>query len=260
MASRTGSDAERRTREVVVQLILERGPMTVAELAEHIGISTAAVRRHLDTLAAEGRVISREQRSQGSPGRGRPAREFALTEAARESFPQAYDDLAASALRFMAEHGGPEAVQAFVENRAKALEERVRIRLDGATTQEEKIAALAEALSEQGYAASAHRLASGEQLCQHHCPVAHVAAQFPQLCEAETQALSRALGTHVQRLATIARGDGMCTTHVPLTALAPPHRRAADRMHDPQHGQAPSQVLDHEHNRQNATQPGRTPA
>jgi hypothetical protein len=45
--------------------------------------------------------------------------------------------------------------------------------------------------------------------------VAHVAAEFPQLCEAETRAFQRLLGTHVQRLATIARGDAVCTTFVP---------------------------------------------
>ncbi|MEY3214849.1 MAG: hypothetical protein RLZZ82_83, partial [Actinomycetota bacterium] len=45
--------------------------------------------------------------------------------------------------------------------------------------------------------------------------IAHVAAEFPQLCEAETEALSKVLGTHVQRLATIAHGDGVCTTFIP---------------------------------------------
>ena len=59
----------------------------------------------------------------------------------------------------------------------------------------------------------------GEELCQHHCPVAHVAAEFPQLCEAETEAFGRLLGTPVQRLATISRGDGICTTHVTAPSL-----------------------------------------
>ena len=85
-----------------------------------------------------------------------------------------------------------------------------------------RVQALAEALSADGYAASAGPApaiagaagATGEQLCQHHCPVAHVAAEFPQLCEAETEAFGRLLGTPVQRLATIAHGDGICTTHV----------------------------------------------
>jgi len=44
--------------------------------------------------------------------------------------------------------------------------------------------------------------------------------EFPQLCEAETEAFGRLLGTPVRRLATIAHGDGVCTTHVTAPALA----------------------------------------
>ena len=75
--------------------------------------------------------------------------------------------------------------------------------------------ALAVALTAEGYAATASAISGGGQLCQHHCPVAHVAAEFPQLCEAETAVIGRLVGTHVQRLATIAHGDGVCTTHIP---------------------------------------------
>jgi len=88
---------------------------------------------------------------------------------------------------------------------------------------EERTQALAEALTGDGYAATARSAPAspGEQLCQHHCPVAHTAEQFPQLCEAETEVFSRLLGTHVQRLATIAHGDGVCTTFVPQTQATP---------------------------------------
>jgi hypothetical protein len=34
--------------------------------------------------------------------------------------------------------------------------------------------------------------------------------EYPQLCEAETEASGRLPGTLVQRLATIAHGDGIC--------------------------------------------------
>ena len=87
-----------------------------------------------------------------------------------------------------------------------------------AAAPEERTEALAKALSADGYAATARSAPHpqrGEQLCQHHCPVAHAAEQFPQLCEAETEVFSRLLGTHVQRLATIAHGDGVCTTFIP---------------------------------------------
>jgi len=43
--------------------------------------------------------------------------------------------------------------------------------------------------------------------------------EYPQLCEAETEASGRLVGTPVQRLATIAHGDGICTAHVTAPSL-----------------------------------------
>ena len=42
--------------------------------------------------------------------------------------------------------------------------------------------------------------------------------------EAETEAFGRLLGTPVQRLATIAHGDGICTTHVTVVGKVAPRR------------------------------------
>src|SRR5512132_2708196 len=94
-------------------------------------------------------------------------------------------------------------------------EMRYQERMANAALDSSPAQTLAAALSEDGYVASTLPSATGEQLCQHHCPVAHVAERFPQICEVETAAFSRLLGVHVQRLATIAHGDGVCTTHVP---------------------------------------------
>jgi len=211
-----GSARDGRTRDRVVRLLLERGPATALVLGATLGLSPAAVRRHLDALVAEGRVTGREQPPRGQRGRGRPARVFALTDSGRQSFPHTYDDLATAALRQLAELGGPGAVERFAAQRVAVLEERCRTAMDGA--RDDPVAraeALAAALSEEGYAASASAIAGGGQLCQHHCPVAQVAAEFPQLCEAETAVIGRLVGSHVQRLATIAHGDGVCTTHIP---------------------------------------------
>ena len=121
-----------------------------------------------------------------------------------------------AALRWIAQHNGPAAISAFATAQVAALEERCRAAMREAGDDPlARAEALAGALTAEGYAAGASTIASGGQLCQHHCPVAHVAAEFPQLCEAETQVISRLVGTHVQRLATIANGDGVCTTHIP---------------------------------------------
>ena len=214
--------SERGTRARIARLILENGPVTAAALSTRLGLTPAAVRRHLDNLLAGGLIEARTARRVASRGRGRPAKLFAITDAGRSAFEHAYDDLATSALRFLAEVAGPGAVAEFARRQVAELERRYRRVMESAG--EDKVAALAEALSADGYAASATSAPAlaaggGEQLCQHHCPVAHVAAEFPQLCEAETEAFARLLGTPVQRLATIAHGDGICTTHVTAPAL-----------------------------------------
>ena len=208
-------EVDASTRNRVARSILEHGPSTAAALAARLGLTPAAIRRHLDVLLAHGHVEAREQRVYGARGRGRPARVFALTDAGRAVFYTAYDDLAVQALEFLGSEAGPDAVTRFAESRIAAVEERYRRRLAEAGPDVTPAEALADALSDDGYAASTLPSAAGEQLCQHHCPVAHVAERFPQLCEVETRTFSRLLGVHVQRLATIAHGDGVCTTHIP---------------------------------------------
>jgi len=207
------------TRGQVARLILELGPSTAATLGGRLGLTPAAIRRHLDNLLAEGLIETRTARTYGNRGRGRPAKVFVITDAGRSAFEHAYDDLASSALRFLAETAGPDAIAEFARRQVSDLERRYAPAVARGELAS-RVQALAEALSADGYAASAGPAPTighgggGEQLCQHHCPVAHVAAEFPQLCEAETEAFGRLLGTPVRRLATIAHGDGICTTHV----------------------------------------------
>jgi predicted ArsR family transcriptional regulator len=250
-AAEEQTTGERRTRNRVARSILDHGPSTTADLAERLGLTQAAVRRHLDALVAENMVEPRDQRVYGSRGRGRPAKVFVLTGCGRDAFDQGYDQLAADALRWIAEaagggEGGQAAVTAFARARVAAQAERYRAMIDAAAP-EDRAKALARALSADGYAATARSAPpqlraggppgpAGEQLCQHHCPVAHTAEQFPELCEAEAEVFSRLLGTHVQRLATIAHGDGVCTTFIPKAQqhqdhtdpVSPPSDHASD--------------------------------
>jgi predicted ArsR family transcriptional regulator len=144
----------------------------------------------------------------------------------------AYDDLAAQLLEFLTDTAGAQAVRDFAAVRAGRLAARYRSAVDAAGPDPHQRAdALAQALSTDGYAASVRSLddghspdrhehaVAGKQLCQGHCPVQQVATQFPQLCEAETKAFSELLGVHVQRLATLAHGEHVCTTHIPLAKV-----------------------------------------
>jgi predicted ArsR family transcriptional regulator len=239
--------AERGTRDRVSREILQRGPVTASDLAATLGLTPAAVRRHLDGLTAQG-LVTTWTGAEGAPRRrGRPARRFVLTDAGHAAMSTAYDDLAAQLLEFLAETAGAEAVRDFAAVRAGRLAARYRQAVNAAGRDpHERAGALARALSTDGYAASVRSVddghaagpevhpAAGKQLCQGHCPVQQVATQFPQLCEAETKAFSELLGVHVQRLATLAHGEHVCTTHIPLLQInGPPGRSAAPAEHDP---------------------------
>ena len=146
--------AEGPTRGQVARLILELGPSTAATLGGRLGLTPAAIRRHLDNLLAEGLIETRTARTYGNRGRGRPAKVFVITDAGRSAFEHAYDDLATNALRFLAETAGPEAIAEFARRQVSDLERRYApavARGDLAS----RVQALAEALSADGYAASA---------------------------------------------------------------------------------------------------------
>ena len=224
---------DRGTRVRVSREILEHGPVTASDLAATLGLTPAAVRRHLDGLTAQG-LVTTWAGAEGAPRRrGRPARRFVLTDAGHAAMSTAYDDLAAQLLEFLAATAGADAVRNFAVVRAAQLAARYRATVEAAGADpHQRAAALARALSTDGYAASVRSVddrhpaeptagdqTTGKQLCQGHCPVQQVATQFPQLCEAETEAFSELLGVHVQRLATLAHGEHVCTTHIPLSAV-----------------------------------------
>ena len=206
----------------VARALLDVGQATVAELAERLELSGAAVRKHMDDLVEAGMAEASARPSFGPDirrrGRGRPARYYHLTQAGRESFGNAYDDVAVGALRFVAETGGDDAVMEFARRRVSELERRYADLLDVDKPLDVRVEVLADALAAEGYAAVMVPGSNGIQLCQHNCPVAHVAQEFPQFCEAETEAFGRLLGTHVMRLATLAHGDAVCTTHIPTSS------------------------------------------
>jgi predicted ArsR family transcriptional regulator len=213
-------DDDQSTRQRVARSILVEGPSTAAALAARLDLTPAAVRRHLDVLVEEGAVEAREPRRSSHQGRGRPAKLFALTERGRGNFDQQYDDLAVQALRFLADTAGEAGVRDFAQRRAEFIR-RGFVELQQKEPSLSPAEVLARVFTEEGYVAAVRTLpivggpVVGEQLCQQHCPVSHVAHEFPQLCEAETAAIGELLGTHVQRLATIAHGDGVCTTCIP---------------------------------------------
>ena len=235
---RKGDDES--TRAKVLDLIVEKGPISAAQLADILSLTPAAVRRHITSLEQRSEITVHAPAGGGKRGRGRPARHYVATAMARTSFAEGYADLANRALGYLSQVGGTKAVDSFAAARGRDLERRYMPIVEAAGKDpSDRSQALADALTLDGYAATVRDVGDGTfavQICQGHCPVRDVAGQFHELCDAETQAFSRLLGVPVQRLATLAGGEHVCTTHVPIAmptlrtrAARAADRRAADR-------------------------------
>lgn len=209
------------TRKHIMQLLLQRGASSATDLSQVLGLSATGIRRHLDILVDEGLAeVAPPRKVAGEKARGRPAKAFRLTDQGRGHFGHNYDSLAAQALSTLRETGGDEAVKAFARKRAAQIVAGVQTPADeDADSLEQAAQAVVDAFSKNGYAATVTNAGQGVQICQHHCPIAGVAAEFPELCEAEHEVIASLLGHHVQPLASIADGHGICTTNIPITPI-----------------------------------------
>ncbi|MCY7324717.1 MAG: helix-turn-helix domain-containing protein [Microbacteriaceae bacterium] len=216
---------ESSTRDRVRQTIAEDGPLTAADLASRLTLTPAAVRRHLDLLAENGIIEESESATAGGRSRGRPARAYILSEVGHAGMESDYAELASSALRFLAEHAGADAVDEFAREHSAKFEARYAAQLAAVSADvTARAQALATALSADGFAASARPVgadmpAAGVELRQGHCPIQRVANQFPAFCDAEADAFSQLLGVRVQRQRTLAQGEHVCTTFIPVGAV-----------------------------------------
>lgn len=236
---------EGETRQDVLVLLLKLGPVTASDLGERLGFSAAGVRRHLDNLVNDGLA---ETTSRKTSGRGRPAKHFRLTDRGRAHFGHDYDNLASAALDTLRQVGGPEAVREFARQRAESVLRDVAPATSEEGSVETTTRLLAEAFDRGGYAATVTSAGAGIQLCQHHCPVASVAAEHPELCEVEHEVIASKLGHHVQPLATIIDGHGICTTNIPLNRKPEP---GADQ-NSPDHPNHPGSPGSPEHSAESA--------
>lgn len=213
-------ETDERTRDRVLTAVLEHGPVSAAQLGTLLGLTPAAVRRHLDTLSRHG-VIEVKLINNPRAGAGRPARRYVVSKQGQTELGDDYLGIARLALGELARTNGQASVAAFARQRFASMEAAYQPLVDAAgpdVTARSK--ALAAALTADRFVASSRTVnsasaLSAEQLCQAHCPIQELAATFPEFCDAETEVFSRLLGVDVRRLSTLASGGHVCTTHVP---------------------------------------------
>ena len=206
MTAMTPSLAGHRGLRGDILLELKRAqPLTARALAETFGVSTNAVRRHLKELEAEALVVyRREQR-----GNGAPTYAYRLSPGGEVLFPTQYGEALTDVLALIAQSGGREAVKDLFVRRFQVQAERLQAALADATL-EEKVAAVVEVLSKQGFMAAWSVQADQVTLAEHNCAVRAVAERFPEICAAEAEFLQNVLESELQRESYIPDGCNAC--------------------------------------------------
>lgn len=207
-------------RAAIVEELRRAGELSVAGIAELLGVSEVAARRHVTVLEEEGLVASHRV----NQGRGRPAARYRLTEDAGRLFPQRYDALAGEMLEFLADTQGREGLRAYLRWRLEREVEQLGEQVT-AESLHERLEQLAEALSEAGYEASVAPDGEGFTLTQGNCAILDIARDHPELCAYEAATFSRVLGSDVRlsRRQTLAGGGDSC-----VCCITPRGRAAGD--------------------------------
>jgi predicted ArsR family transcriptional regulator len=200
---------DRSTRNVIVTLIKTHGTRSVAELAQELGVTEMAVRRHLHVLERDGLVTATLVRQ----AMGRPMNIYSLTAAADELFPKKYHHLALDLL----EELDAADVEALFEKRKAKLYERYEGRMRGKTLPE-RVQELAGIQNANGYMVQWHEAEPGQyELSEHNCPIAQVATPYQQACSCELALFRQLLQADVERTECLAKGGGKCVYRIKVS-------------------------------------------
>jgi iron-sulfur cluster biosynthesis transcriptional regulator SufR len=212
MEVRTGSSALLYkqmpiTRRRVLTLIKENGELTADELAERLGISAVAVRRHLTKLERDNLVVYEEVQR----GMGRPSFVYQLGEAASSFFPRRYDELAVTVLETIEELYGRDAIDAVFRMRSEHVLEQYRAKVNGETL-DSRLIQLTQLREADGYMSSFTANDDGTYVLREaNCPIVHVAEGCGSACDHDQALLTNLLEAKVTRKSHLVSGDDACT-------------------------------------------------
>ena len=178
------ASAQAPTREATLTLLLRQGEISAAALAEDLGISVQAMRRHLRTLEEEGLV----EASPIAAGPGRPSNQWRLTQQGHQHFPDGSDTFALNLLESMAASLPPETLTTLLEQQAREKARLYRHQL-GDGPLEQRIRRLVSLRSQEGYLSELVPSEDGSGWCinEFHCSVQRIAEEFPAVCDQELQ-------------------------------------------------------------------------
>jgi DeoR family transcriptional regulator, suf operon transcriptional repressor len=192
------------TREHVLQFLVDHREARVEEMADAFGITTAAVRRHLDNLRADGLVDARAVKQ----ATGRPYYAYHATERARGSIPQEYADLMARVLQSVEDRG--EMTEGVASRMAESVALRHRDEMAVPGDARARVAMVTDSLRQEGILQSWHAEHDGFHLVNGTCPYRQAAEVSKLPCESDRKTIELLLGEDVIQLNRIVDGASVC--------------------------------------------------
>lgn len=202
------ASAPASTRDVVLSLLLERGEDDAGSLADAVGISVQAMRRHLRSLAETGLI----EASSSSGGPGRPSNRWCLTDQGRDRFPDGSGRFAIGLLDSMRSSLPEATVRQLLNQQAEAKAFHYRQSL-GQASLKVRVERLAELRRDEGYVTICSRDEDGIswRLQEAHCSVQRIAEEFPAVCDQELLLIRRTIpDCHVERVHWRLEGGHTC--------------------------------------------------
>lgn len=190
----------------IIEYLQRNSSATIRELEDLLGVTTTAVRQHLNTLQANGYI----QRQSVSSGVGRPHHVYMATETTRELFDCHCDDLALTMLEEMFEMVGP----AHVSTLLTRVSQRLARQYAGSVTAEllhQRVEQMAKVLNRQGVLTDVTLQDENTIILKtYNCPYHELAQEYRQICDMDQEMIQTVLGTDVALGACIMEGDGGC--------------------------------------------------
>lgn len=201
------------SRRAILTTLKQRGPQTIAQLADSLALTGEAVRQQLLQLHRDGWVEARIERSDERARTGRPATIYRLSEAGDHLFPKHYDSLTVAIIDAVAEEIGHDALTRILARLANDRVSTVGAGLQGLTLTQ-KLTALKSWYLEDDPFMDVDTEGGMYRLKERNCPFLNTALRRPALCSVSVNALTRILGYRVVRDEKFQNGDGRCVFRV----------------------------------------------
>ncbi|MAW85952.1 MAG: MarR family transcriptional regulator [Phyllobacteriaceae bacterium] len=193
-----------------MMMLKMHGSLTAAALGKKLGTTGEAARQQLSRLADEGLVVA----SSTPSGVGRPTQEWGLTEAGHARFPDTHAALTVQILDSVRSLLGDAALDRVIEKRERDTRALYKAAMADRKSLHDRVAALAELRSAEGYMADWQETNDGNLLLiENHCPICAAATSCQGFCRSELNVFRDVLGTDVivERAEHVIAGGRRCS-------------------------------------------------